>query len=208
MKFNDEQLAEILKQVQVPAALKDQLRKIPDQAVDLQAADLQVASVLPKTSLGSRRVLGWLSVATAAAVFLSLIWTKQWEASKDSQNGTATANHDTSDVPQIHSLASDMEPMNRQINADSLTMVELQSEIYDIEKELEAIQPISSSANQHLNDEEYTSLVIATSAQTAILSGASIEYLRGDLEQSVQRFPDTRGSAIAAQLLASAAVQP
>ena len=97
--------------------------------------------------------------------------------------------------------------MNRQINADSLTMIELQSKFTPLKKNLKrSSQPVQVPSNIWMVD-EFTSLVIATSAQTAILSGASIEYLRGDLEESMQRFPDTRGSTIAAQLLATAARQ-
>jgi hypothetical protein len=206
MKFNDQQLTENLKQVQIPPDLKDQLRSIPEQAADLQVA-ISNSRDIPKTRFGRKRALAWLSLATTAILFFGLLSTNYWRDSMDTQIGTSTVQSAATDNAQNRSPASDMESTNRQINEESLTMVELQSEIYNIDREIRAIKPSGPNSQEYLDVDEYTSLVIATASQTAILSGVSIEYFRGDLEESIQRFPETRGSTIAAQLLASAVGQ-
>ena len=213
MKFNDQQLSDILKQVQLPSDLKAQLRKIPQQESLTESSASQVAvdlsRDLPKSRFGRTRALGWLSLATTAGLLFGLMWTNTHQRSKDPQIGFSTrSNSETGEDSENRSLACDTVPMSRRINVESLTVVQLQSEINEIEKRFDAINSNRPpTIGYRLDVNEYTSLVIATASQTAILSGVSIEYLRSDLEESVQRFPETRGSTIAAQLLASADAQ-
>ena len=106
------------------------------------------------------------------------------------------------------SLVLDIESMSRQSNLEALKLVQLQSEIGDIEEQIDAVKSNRlAGIDYQLGVDECTSLTIAAAAQSAILSGVSLEYLRNDLEESTHRFPETRGSALAAQLLASTAVQ-
>lgn len=222
--ISDEQLDDWLAQVDVPAGLHDDLLKISDLEKDVETEN---ESVSPKTfgasspyaaeSYGYR----WTGLAVAVCYFVlaGSIWVfwptdqvaeQQVQSAKnEEQADRARADAETASRKPPTKNKSTVEKSTSSSLANAKGMTDFGTALQSIDEKLNELkireleEKLAKIENEtlRLESSESASIVLAIADQTPIHLGASRESIQSDMTKVVAEFPDSRGAAIASQLI-------
>ena len=179
-KLTDQQLDDILRDVQVPADLKDRLLKIPHTAQqDHTLINLPDAapSELPRT-----RWLPYVLVATL--LIIAGVVTTQWLLNNDPNTPDTIAKPNDNNEPSNHDLTA------REVQAHQLAIEQSINE-----------QLVHSSARSYLNPEDVSSMIMALAPEYTVELGGSKTDLESEMALVQEKFPQSRGADLAQQIL-------
>ena len=174
-KITDQQLDDMLRDVQVPADLKDRLLKIPHTAQqDPSLVNLPDAAPaeLPRT-----RWLPYVLVATLLVI--AGVVATQWQPN-NSKTPDVIAKQDENNNPQT-----------REAQAHRLAIEQSR-----IEQQL-----AHGSARSYLDPEDVTSMIMALAPEYTVELGGSKTDLESEMALVREKFPQSRGADLAQQIL-------
>ena len=193
MKFDDEQLDELLRDIDAPESLKQKLRAIP------QSQKNEV-----KHSQETANGVGWISLlAIAASLFLlvSLVIMSAKDANIDHDPITVLVDINESQTkPDNYDVVSDVD-LELKLLKMKLQSIDVMLTQQKTKRMRQQLAKLKSSQLPILNSPEQQSIALSMSCQSAIEMGASVETFREELEQIKVQYPGLRGSEIASQLL-------
>ena len=179
-QITDQQLDDILRNVQVPADLKDRLLKIPHTAQqDHSLVNLPDAapSELPRTR--------WQPYVLAATLLIIAgVVATRWLPNNNSNTPDVIAKQDNHE-PSTQDLAA-REAENQQLAIEQLRNEQLLAR---------------SSALSHLNPEDIASMIMALAPEYTVELGGSKTDLESELALVRKKFPQSRGADLAQQIL-------
>ena len=180
-KITDHELDDMLRQVQVPADLKDRLLKIPHNA---QQGQLRVE--LPDTASPEPQHTRWLPyVLVATLLIIAGIVATQWlpDDATNTPNVIATKQNDNNE-PFTHDLA-DREPEVQRLVIEQSRIEQL----------------TQGSARSYLDPEDVTSMIMALAPEYTVELGGSKTDLKSEMALVQEKFPQSRGADLAQQIL-------
>lgn len=192
MKFDDEQLDEILRDVDVPESLRRQLLEIPE-----------VHETKLKDSRDTSKGLGWipmLAIAASLLLLMSLAISSLDDANGDRDPISIVKSNDVKRGADEFDVSSDVdfELDLLKTKLQSIDLVLMQMKTKRMQRKLAQLKrtqlPVLSSS-------EKQSIVLSMSCQSAIELGASLETVRDELEQVKLQYPNSQGASIAKRLL-------
>lgn len=179
-QITDQQLDDMLRNVQVPADLKDRLLKIPHTAQqDHSLVNLPDAapSELPRTR--------WQPYVLAATLLIIAgVVATQWLPNNNPNTPDVIAKQDNNE-PSTQDLAA-REAENQQLAIEQLRNEQLLAR---------------SSARSHLNPEDIASMIMALAPEYTVELGGSKTDLESELALVRKKFPQSRGADLAQQIL-------
>ena len=179
--MDDHELERMLREVPIPAKLKENLRRIPDQGSS--------QSVVKTNHSGRGSAIAWMaSLATAAALVFMLTRTWVRKADENSPKPIETAKHENVQQ-QIADCLRRMEEINAEMD------------VAIAESQLASQRSSISGIDARLGPPELHSLILAESSRAALQFGLSTEVVKSDLQSIQKRFPNTHGAVIAQNLL-------
>lgn len=207
--LSDSELDALLRGVDVPTDLQDDLRKIPQQQSKPLSKQAEQVGQQSDHKLSRWRIS---TVLALAATLLGLGLFFAWPLING--NGTPIASpsesikdHPPSDPPVTAEAVKSVE------SADSAELVELtrktarqiDSMLHEIEmQELRSrLAKIEQSPGQALDHREYQSLITAVADQSILQLGGSEQRVKEDMVRVIKNYPDTIGSKIAQEFINS-----
>ena len=180
-KITDHELDDMLRQVQVPADLKDRLLKIPHT---VQQDQPRVE--LPDTASPEPQHTRWLPyVLVATLLIIAGIVATQWlpDDATNTPNVIATKQNDNNE-PFTHDLA-DREPEVQRLVIEQSRIEQL----------------TQGSARSYLDPEDVTSMIMALAPEYTVELGGSKTDLKSEMALVQEKFPQSRGADLAQQIL-------
>lgn len=171
MPIDDEQLDELLRDVSVPDDLKTSLLQIPDQELNVVHEDSR-----PRARY--RLAIAGLLAAIAATACIFLYLPK-----------TPVANHIND-----HSASAELLLAQMQRNVDAMAEIQQAAELEFSSEHVVEVEPIA-------NFKESVALAMSLSWKASLDRGASIEFVKPELEYIINTFPGTRGADEARTIL-------
>ena len=195
MNIDDEQLDEMLRDVKVPEALRQQLREIPSShKVELKDSY--------KTSTG----FGWVPMlAIVASLLLLMSLAISWfgDAGNGPGNGDSiaiAANSEVNSRENSVDVLSDVD-FELQLLKTNLQSIDLALTRQKTKRMRRRLAQLKKSRLTVLGSTEQQSIALSMSCQAAIELGASLDTVRDELEEIQIQYPDSQGSSIAKRLL-------
>ena len=177
-KITDQQLDDMLRNVQIPADLKDRLLKIPRAAQqDHSLVNLSDAapSELPRTR--------WQPYVLAATLLIIAgVVATQWLPNNNPNTPDVIAKQNDNNEP-FQDLAAR--------EAENLTIEQSR-----IEQLL-----VHGSARSYLDPEDVTSMIMALAPEYTVELGGSKTDLKSEMALVQEKFPQSRGADLAQQIL-------
>ncbi len=186
-EITDEQLDALLREVHVPADLKQDLLSIAD--VDLMVQPKPVSNT---STMGRWWVLA-ASVAAVALFAVSFFWAENGTLDPGVATVQPETKSKTESTMEAERLLAEMKQQQNEFNR-----LLAQSKLDRIERSLDQL---SSSQESIWADDEMISTVIAIADQTPVLLGGSPKAAIVDMEKVVQQWPHTRGATIAREFI-------
>lgn len=187
----DEQLDDLLRQIEVPDSLKDDLRQIP------QMHELHSAKKFEPTT---NHQYFWPGVFALVAVLFGLVAFLTWQFQLSQDSNDLANKTQPSEKKQPLSQDTRVAELQQQID-------ELQSEadwrvahaeIQQLESRLTRFQAVDQ---EDMAQEQYTSIILAMADQTVIDLGGSSQSVETSMVSVIDQFPDTSGAEIAQRYL-------
>lgn len=192
----DEQLDELLRQVDVPEGLKADLRKL---AEGTKVNGVQSASLPPFNSRKKLFPSLLLLAATLLGVSAFIAW--PYLGKDDSTGGMAKKIDDSGQVNKSNEDSNlDLQPNLQQIQnlQEKVDATLTKLEISRLERRLEKLR---SGSTGQLDQNQYTSIILAMADQTVIDLGGSTESVQTNMVSVIDNFPNSKGAEIAQQFL-------
>lgn len=190
MKFDDEQLDELLRDIDVPDSLAQSLREIPE----LHKTDVVSSHELSKG-------LGWipmLAIAASLLLLMSLAISSFDDATGD--HGAIASNKSVEknggNVDASNDIDFEMELLKSKLQSIDLVLMRRKTK-----RMQQKLAELKRSQLPILSSSEQQSIVLSMSCQAAIEMGADLETVRDELEEVKLQYPDSQGAAIANRLL-------
>lgn len=199
MNIDDRQLEEWLREVEVPQDLAERLRSLSDSAS-------QVARPPRWPWFAAASVLA--VAASIAAIVLFVNRTDSPNAAPlVAENSNPTTEATPANVATPNALASETPPSLEEIRAEVEMIDRLlrQRTILDLGDKLAALSDRRPATS--LESNQRASLIVSLSDQAAIDLGASRQSVAQDMARVIERFPNTRGAAVAEQFIAQHNIQ-
>ena len=176
-KITDQQLDDMLRNVQVPADLKDRLLKIPHTAQQNHSA-VNLPDAAPSELPRNR----WLSYVLAATLLIIAgVVATQWLPN----------NPNTPEV--IAKQKNNNEPSQDLAAREAENLTIEQSRIEQL--------LVHGSARSYLDPEDVTSMIMALAPEYTVELGGSQTDLESELALVREKFPQSRGADLAQQIL-------
>ncbi len=182
MKPNDEQLDDLLRDLTVPAGLKQTLLRIPNE---------QPVVAHPAVLFPAWRIAGWVLAAGIAGVACWFCWPLDKPVGGNPvavTDNRALSGNDSRAQLEIDQLDQEIEVLNARIRLR--------------EAELRLAELWRDQPRSEVSGADQLSLALALSAQSAIELGVGRDAVREDMQKVVQRYPQSAGAEIASQFLA------
>ena len=173
-KITDQQLDDMLRDVQVPADLKDRLLKIP-HAAQQDHSVVNLPDVAP-SELPRTRWLPYVLVATL--LIIAGVVATQW-LPNNSNTPDVIAKQDDNNDPQTHEALPHQLAVEQSINE----------------------QLMHGSARSYLDPEDVTSMIMALAPEYTVELGGSKTDLESEMALVQEKFPQSRGADLAQQIL-------
>jgi len=178
-KITDQQLDDMLRNVQVPADLKDRLLKIP-RAAQQDHSLVNLSDAAPSELTRTR----WQPYVLAATLLIIAgVVATQWLPNNNPNTPDVIAKQDNNE-PSTQDLAA-REAENQQLAIEQLRNEQLLAR---------------SSARSHLNPEDIASMIMALAPEYTVELGGSKTDLESELALVRKKFPQSRGADLAQNL--------
>jgi len=179
-KITDQQLDDMLRNVQIPADLKDRLLKIP-RAAQQDHSLVNLSDAAPSELTRTR----WQPYVLAATLLIIAgVVATQWLPNNNPNTPDVIAKQDNNE-PSTQDLAA-REAENQQLAIEQLRNEQLLAR---------------SSARSHLNPEDIASMIMALAPEYTVELGGSKTDLESELALVRKKFPQSRGADLAQQIL-------
>ncbi len=199
----DDQLDQILADVTVPADLKQSLLEIPEQVASLQSDDTTSDRFNDRPAknqgLGTRHLL-WATLAACLAGLAAFAWSSfDIESNPDIAEQTGIESINKSDSAD-EVLKTDTTPSIADLHAQAdalaakLTQRNLEQRLAELERQNNQLL---------LSNNDRESIILAITEIASLDIGVTFDSIKGDLQQVIVNYPDSRGSKIAEQFLSS-----
>ena len=197
--LSDSELDALLRGVDVPTDLQDDLRKIPQQQSKPLSKQAEQVGQQSDHKLSRWRIS---TVLALAATLLGLGLFFAWPLSNG--NGTPIASSTESIKDHSPATAESVESAEL-IELTHNTTRQIDSMLHEIEMlELRSrLAKIEQSLAQSLDHREYQSLITAVADQSILQLGGSVQTVKEDMVQVIKNYPDTIGSKIAQEFIDS-----
>ena len=213
--LSDQQLDALLRDVDVPTDIADELRAIPRTQSQNDAADRKLDT---PSSAGTPWRISPLLVLAASLLAVSAFFAWPWIVG-DSELGTdpstvvrsgPTEPVKPTDPTQPNSTDSQLNPTLESSTAELLARTEaIEAALHEIEMQRlrEQLAEIKQSTPTHysMDTREYDSLITAIADQTILQLGGSEDTVRQDMVRVIKTYPNTAGATIAQDFLDSRA---
>lgn len=190
---NDDQLDDLLRQVEVPGDLKAKLHKLPNKEKVNGVRPSSMPPTGPRTKL-------WPSLILLAATLVGVSAFIAWPYLGGDQPADRTAGKTDPDSindgvhnPELQLDLRVVDELQKQVEASLAKF-----EIARLERQLKNLR--SAPANL-LEQEQYTSMILAMADQTVLDLGGSNESVHANMVNVIDSFPNSKGAEIAQQFL-------
>ena len=204
--LSDDKLDALLRGVDVPTDLRDDLRKIPQAQSEPLSKQAEQVDEQPDNQLGRWRVT---TVLALAATLLGLGLFFAWPLINGNETPIASSTENikkssTSDSPATAESVESVESAEL-VELTRNTTQQIDSVLHEIEMlELRSrLAEIEQSYAQSLEHREYQSLITAVADQSILQLGGSEQTVKEDMVQVIKNYPDTIGSKIAQEFIDS-----
>lgn len=194
--FDDEQLDALLRNVSVPADMKDSLRQIP-QLTDEPQDTTDNKNEPKRNSSSNGHSVTWMMVLAASLAALAAFAGWQMYSGQNASDEPAMAveiDRSTTNTEGEDSL--ELAELDQEIS--TLTAMLAQIEIQKMEQQLSNTE---TRYEAELANREVQSIIIAVADQTSLPLGGDSESVKSDMAQVIKTFPGSMGAEIARKYL-------
>ncbi len=206
MKFEneptDEQLDELLRDIEVPQELNALLKAIPSQTIQETDGSDESVGLSDRRSSKGKLWIGLVLVASLTGI--GLFVASQFLPNSDGGSPIATG-HNGSVHPEQESVIEQVnDATNSLAEIEKLELLEIEAQIHAIEvARLESQLLRVESGPVEIDQRELESMIAAMTEEYSIPLGMPEAKVKLRMTQVIQRYPGTRGAAIAESYLES-----
>ena len=191
MTLEDRELENLLKEVVIPASLKDTLREIPNRASDVKIDDQKTWRTVVRWSLA---LAAALLVAISLPFWMGEKWMGGEKQGQSHQGRMAAKSHlPTKFDPDL--LIKSLDESEAKLRQADAMIRQLQL------KQTQNRIMAAHVSSKYVSANERQSFALGSACELAVELGASVDDVRSDLNLLIEKYPNTKGAEMAKTLI-------